>query len=369
MPRTTCLLFLFCISFEPLAGKSWLNEINFHTSTQKTSPQFQLMHLIIKSTFLFLLFSLPGARSQSASVLSSLQELKEVQDNLNKKEAQLKDTERQLANLKGTAEKYKDANTHTTYLHDFNLFRLELDWYIDQAGTLADISLQQVYRYCCICWSINEVKKCLTRSEFAYHRALTKLFLHFRISASLFIMVRFQNESVGPISRLFMLCVKVKNFTNSKYIIRFLKTLMHICNKTFLNHVAWVALAPNFTRKFYFTKWIPLSSTALGPKICFQIFTNIFFSTWLLHFPFCFTTFAQSRYRQLKQQHELKVEEEQILQAKLKQSSFHQQQEELERLRKAIGQNAKRLTQTLLKPHLSSPHILCTNHHLISNSI
>lgn len=46
------------------------------------------------------------------------------------------------------------------------------------------------------------------------------------------------------------------------------------------------------------------------------------------------------RYRQLKQQHELKVEEEQILQAKVQQSSFHQQQEELERLRKAIGQNA-----------------------------
>lgn len=45
------------------------------------------------------------------------------------------------------------------------------------------------------------------------------------------------------------------------------------------------------------------------------------------------------RYRQLKQQYELKVEEEQILQAKLQQSSFHQQQEELERLRKAIGQN------------------------------
>lgn len=46
------------------------------------------------------------------------------------------------------------------------------------------------------------------------------------------------------------------------------------------------------------------------------------------------------RYRQLKQQYELKVEEEQILQAKLQQSSFHQQQEELERLRKAIGQNS-----------------------------
>ncbi|XP_045904047.1 structural maintenance of chromosomes protein 2 [Micropterus dolomieu] len=48
-----------------------------------------------------------GARSQSASVLSSLQELKEVRDNLNDKEAQLQDTERQLAGLKGTAEKYR----------------------------------------------------------------------------------------------------------------------------------------------------------------------------------------------------------------------------------------------------------------------
>lgn len=48
--------------------------------------------------------------------------------------------------------------------------------------------------------------------------------------------------------------------------------------------------------------------------------------------------FPPHRYRQLKQQYELKVEEEQILQAKLQQSSFHQQQEELERLRKTIGQ-------------------------------
>lgn len=65
------------------------------------------------------------------------------------------------------------------------------------------------------------------------------------------------------------------------------------------------------------------------------------------HIPLCYycicahCVFA-SRYRQLKQQYELKVEEEQILQAKLQQSSFHQQQEELERLRKAIGQNANR---------------------------
>lgn len=52
------------------------------------------------------LFSLLGARSQSASVLSSLQELKEVRDNLNDKEAQLQDTDRQLAGLKATAERY-----------------------------------------------------------------------------------------------------------------------------------------------------------------------------------------------------------------------------------------------------------------------
>ncbi|XP_051939428.1 structural maintenance of chromosomes protein 2 [Hippocampus zosterae] len=48
-----------------------------------------------------------GARSQSASVLSSLQEVKEVQSNLNEKEAQLRDTEQQLASLKETAEKYR----------------------------------------------------------------------------------------------------------------------------------------------------------------------------------------------------------------------------------------------------------------------
>lgn len=51
-------------------------------------------------------FSLSGARSQSASVLSSLQELKEVRDSLNDKESQLQDTEQQLAGLKGTADKY-----------------------------------------------------------------------------------------------------------------------------------------------------------------------------------------------------------------------------------------------------------------------
>lgn len=59
----------------------------------------------------------------------------------------------------------------------------------------------------------------------------------------------------------------------------------------------------------------------------------------------CFySPFPPHRYRQLKQQHELKVEEEQILQAKVQQSSFHQQQEELERLRKAIGQDTEMCT-------------------------
>ncbi|XP_072318999.1 structural maintenance of chromosomes protein 2 [Eucyclogobius newberryi] len=52
------------------------------------------------------------------------------------------------------------------------------------------------------------------------------------------------------------------------------------------------------------------------------------------------------KYRQLKQQFELKVEEEQILQAKLQQSSFHQQQEELERLRMAIEESEAKLQST-----------------------
>ncbi|KAG7248881.1 hypothetical protein CRUP_010354, partial [Coryphaenoides rupestris] len=48
-----------------------------------------------------------GARSQTASVLSSLQEVREVGDQLSQKEAQLQDLEHQLAGLKGTAEKYR----------------------------------------------------------------------------------------------------------------------------------------------------------------------------------------------------------------------------------------------------------------------
>lgn len=48
-----------------------------------------------------------GARSQSVSVLSSLQELKDVRDNLNNKKSQLQETEQQLAGLKGVADKYR----------------------------------------------------------------------------------------------------------------------------------------------------------------------------------------------------------------------------------------------------------------------
>lgn len=48
-----------------------------------------------------------GARSQQASVLSSLQELREVQDTLAAKEAELRDLDAQLAGLKGTAERYR----------------------------------------------------------------------------------------------------------------------------------------------------------------------------------------------------------------------------------------------------------------------
>lgn len=48
-----------------------------------------------------------GARSQSASVLSSLQELREAQESLAAKEKELHDLDTQLAGLKGTAEKYR----------------------------------------------------------------------------------------------------------------------------------------------------------------------------------------------------------------------------------------------------------------------
>lgn len=43
------------------------------------------------------------------------------------------------------------------------------------------------------------------------------------------------------------------------------------------------------------------------------------------------------RYRQLKQQWEMKTEEGDLLQTKLQQSSYHKQQEELDALKKTIG--------------------------------
>ncbi|RXM92344.1 Structural maintenance of chromosomes protein 2 [Acipenser ruthenus] len=48
-----------------------------------------------------------GARTQTASVLSKLQELKDVRDNLKAKEAELQAVDKQLSNLKGIAEKYR----------------------------------------------------------------------------------------------------------------------------------------------------------------------------------------------------------------------------------------------------------------------
>ncbi|XP_055770254.1 structural maintenance of chromosomes protein 2-like, partial [Salvelinus fontinalis] len=48
-----------------------------------------------------------GARSQSASVLSSLQELREVQDSLSATETALQTLDKELSALKGTAERYR----------------------------------------------------------------------------------------------------------------------------------------------------------------------------------------------------------------------------------------------------------------------
>ncbi|KAI5628196.1 structural maintenance of chromosomes protein 2, partial [Silurus asotus] len=48
-----------------------------------------------------------GARAQTASVLSKLAEVKEVQDKLRAKEAELSTVEKELGSLKGTAEKYR----------------------------------------------------------------------------------------------------------------------------------------------------------------------------------------------------------------------------------------------------------------------
>ncbi|KAK3523280.1 hypothetical protein QTP86_028511 [Hemibagrus guttatus] len=52
------------------------------------------------------------------------------------------------------------------------------------------------------------------------------------------------------------------------------------------------------------------------------------------------------KYRQLKQQLDLKTEEAQILETKLQQSSFHKQQEEIENLRKTIEESEETLKKT-----------------------
>ncbi|XP_030644090.1 structural maintenance of chromosomes protein 2 [Chanos chanos] len=52
------------------------------------------------------------------------------------------------------------------------------------------------------------------------------------------------------------------------------------------------------------------------------------------------------KYRELKQQLDLKTEEAQLLEAKLQQSSFHKQQEELETLRKTIEESEETLKKT-----------------------
>lgn len=169
---------------------------NFHSIPLLPWTQFSLV------------WSLLGARSQSASVLSSLQELKDVRDELNNKESQLQDSERQLSGLKGTADKYVDGRFHL----------------------------------------IQQERK---RGE--------HLFRGQRVCLS-----------------------------------------------------SWVNLS---------------KGTVYVPDVCMV---------------------SPSRYRQLKQQFELKVEEEQILQAKLQQSSFHQQQEELERLRKTIGQKEETHTHKII---------------------
>lgn len=80
-----------------------------------------------------------GARSQSASVLSSLQEVKDVQDNLNDKEAQLKDIEKQLASLKGTAEKYVNLKM-PAFVEAMCVFKCEIYIVILIKGLLALLS-------------------------------------------------------------------------------------------------------------------------------------------------------------------------------------------------------------------------------------
>uniref|UniRef100_A0A4W4EZY5 SMC hinge domain-containing protein n=1 Tax=Electrophorus electricus TaxID=8005 RepID=A0A4W4EZY5_ELEEL len=53
-----------------------------------------------------------GARAQTASVLSKLAEVKDVQDKLRGEEAELAALEMELGNLKGTAEKYRQLKQH-----------------------------------------------------------------------------------------------------------------------------------------------------------------------------------------------------------------------------------------------------------------
>uniref|UniRef100_H3CEP3 Structural maintenance of chromosomes protein 2 n=1 Tax=Tetraodon nigroviridis TaxID=99883 RepID=H3CEP3_TETNG len=69
-----------------------------------------------------------GARTQSASVLASLQELKDIRDELTNKESQLRDVEHQLSCLKGTADKYVDTRfclTRSTQESDAVALELE----------------------------------------------------------------------------------------------------------------------------------------------------------------------------------------------------------------------------------------------------
>lgn len=55
------------------------------------------------------------------------------------------------------------------------------------------------------------------------------------------------------------------------------------------------------------------------------------------HQKICVLLLHTLRYRQLKQQWEMKTEEADLLQTKLQQSSYHKQQEELDALKKTIG--------------------------------
>lgn len=52
---------------------------------------------------------------------------------------------------------------------------------------------------------------------------------------------------------------------------------------------------------------------------------------------FWYITFECSRYTTLKQKYDLKVQEAELLQARLEQGSHHQQLEEIETLKNSIG--------------------------------